>query len=70
MPKGFVRIRHYGIVSSTSKLKCTVVIKVQVKAPQAGVIKKDTTVIYHPRQCPCCKVSHRATHLAEALFAL
>ena len=30
LPKGFVRIRHYGIVSSTSKAACAVVIKEQL----------------------------------------
>jgi hypothetical protein len=54
LPKGLVRIRHYGILSSTSKLKCAVVIKAQVKTPQAA-INKCTTVIYHPKVCPCCK---------------
>ena len=55
LPKGFVRIRHYGILSSTSKLKCAVVIKAQAKAPQAGAINKRTAVVYNPKQCPCCK---------------
>ena len=30
LPKGFVRIRHYGMVSSTSKMACAVVIKEQL----------------------------------------
>jgi hypothetical protein len=55
LPKGFVRIRHYGICSSSSKQQCTVVIKAQVKAPVVKTANKDTTVNYDPRQCPCCK---------------
>ncbi len=53
LPKGFVRIRHYGIVSSTSKAACAVVIKEQLPK-----IKNDTKPkheIYNPLQCPCCK---------------
>jgi hypothetical protein len=55
LPKGFVRIRHYGIVSSTSKLKCAVVIKAQVGAPALQTATRNTAVVYNPKQCPCCK---------------
>jgi hypothetical protein len=55
LPKGFVRIRHYGICSSTSKLKCAVMIKEQLGAPVHKMLNKDTIIIFNPRQCPCCK---------------
>jgi hypothetical protein len=63
LPRGFVRIRHYGICSSTSKLKCAEVIKTQVKAPVHKLVHKDTARIYHPGQCPCCKKQSMETIL-------
>jgi hypothetical protein len=56
LPKGFVRIRHYGILSS-SKQKCAAVIKAQLPAIRIPayikpVIKKEP---FNPRQCPVCK---------------
>jgi hypothetical protein len=53
LPKGFVRIRHYGIVSSTSKAACAVVIKEQL--PQVLHNTKPKKEIYNPLQCPGCK---------------
>ena len=53
LPKGFVRIRHYGIVSSTSKAACAVIIKEQL--PQVKQATKPKKEIYDPLQCPCCK---------------
>ena len=63
LPKGFVRIRHYGILSSTSKQRCGKVIKAQLPpipppAPQAG---SATPQPYNPKQCPCCKKDTMAT---------
>ena len=56
LPKGFVRIRHYGICSSTSKLQCAVVIKAQLPVPTELTVKlKGDALNYDPRQCPCCK---------------
>ena len=53
LPKGFVRIRHYGILSSTCKAACAVVIKEQLP-PMENHAKPDKE-IYNPLQCPCCK---------------
>ena len=53
LPKGFVRIRHYGIVSSTSKALCAVVIKEQLPPLQQNA--KPKKEIYNPLQCPDCK---------------
>jgi hypothetical protein len=58
LPKGFVRIRHYGICSSTSKAKCSGLIKAQLppmsELPVQGKTKS-SPVAYNPKQCPCCK---------------
>lgn len=53
LPKAFVRIRHYGILSSTSKAACAVVIKEQL--PPVTSLQNQPQKIYDPRQCPCCK---------------
>lgn len=55
LPKGFVRIRHYGIVSSTSKSASALVIKEQLPAIQKVKNAKPKRKIYNPLQCPCCK---------------
>ena len=55
LPKGFVRIRHYGILSSTSKAVCAVVIKQQLLPLPEVKIAKPEKEIYNPLQCPCCK---------------
>ena len=57
LPKGFVRIRHYGICSSSAKIKSALVIKAQlpVAAKLSAVVTKATPVAYNPKQCPCCK---------------
>jgi hypothetical protein len=58
LPKGYVRIRHYGICSSSSKQKSALVIKAQL--PQQVQLSPAATteaapVPYNPTQCPCCK---------------
>jgi len=57
LPKGFVRIRHYGILSSSSKQKCAAVIRAQLPAIKIPAyiksdIKKEP---FNPHQCPACK---------------
>ena len=55
LPKGFVRIRHYGIVSSTSKSACALSIKAQLP-PMPEVKKtKSKPEVFNYKQCPCCK---------------
>ncbi len=57
LPKGFVRIRHYGILSSSSKHGCAQKIKAllpAIKIP-AYIKPKAKPQPYNPRQCPCCK---------------
>ena len=56
LPKGLVRIRHFGILSSTGKLKAAVIIKAQLPAvakPLASI--RPLVQDYNPLQCPCCK---------------
>lgn len=57
LPKGFVRIRHYGICSSSKKIKSALVIKAQLPLTEqlSAPANKATLVIYNPKQCPCCK---------------
>lgn len=55
LPKGFVRIRHYGILSSTAKAKCAVQIKEQLPGIPKPKSIRPLPRIYNPRECPCCK---------------
>jgi hypothetical protein len=55
LPKGFVRIRHYGIVSSTSKIAHSKVIKEQLPLLPQMKSAKSETELFNPLQCPCCK---------------
>ncbi len=64
LPKGFVRIRHYGICSSTAKEKSALIIKAQVPAwvkLQAVGNARPARVLYNPKQCPTCKKETMAT---------
>jgi len=54
LPKAFVRIRHYGILSSTSKTKAIAEIKKQLPPVKQDATKQETKP-YNPLQCPCCK---------------
>jgi hypothetical protein len=59
LPKGFVRIRHYGILSSTSKAACISLIRselggepyVPMKPASGGVSMENQPL----KLCPCCK---------------
>lgn len=55
LPKGFVRIRHYGILSSTSKSASAIVIKEQLPVAPEIQSKEPKQEIFNPKQCPCCK---------------
>jgi hypothetical protein len=57
LPRGFTRIRHYGILSSSSKKKCKELIDQQIGKVPAGD-KKETTMIHI---CPRCKSGHLVT---------
>jgi hypothetical protein len=55
LPKGFVRIRHYGILSSTVRKDCAVKIKEQLPEVPVRLSTRPRPQPYNPRQCPCCK---------------
>ena len=57
LPKGFVRIRHYGILSSSSKYRCGQTIKAQLPPVKTPAYLKPAAKAqpYNPKQCPCCK---------------
>jgi hypothetical protein len=61
LPKGFVRIRHYGILSSTSKKVTRSAIKAQTA--QSTTVKKEVRDIktYDLKICPCCKTATMIT---------
>ena len=54
LPKAFVRIRHFGILSSTSKTKAIETIRKQLPAKKTKLIKQQATP-YNPLKCRCCK---------------
>jgi hypothetical protein len=55
LPKNFVRIRHYGILSSTSKNSCAIIIKAQLPQVPLSPKHKPATIPFNPKECPCCK---------------
>lgn len=63
LPKGFVRISHYGILSSTSKTAYAVMIKEQLSPPAEVKNTKPKREIYNPLQCPKCKKESMASIL-------
>lgn len=57
LPRGFVRIRHYGILSSTSKKKTIPLIRIQVPSIAMQSIAPRSAQPYNPHQCPHCKTN-------------
>jgi len=55
LSKGFVRIRHYGILSSTVKANCSIQIKEQLPEISKPTSTRPLPMVYNPKQCPCCK---------------
>jgi len=61
LPKGFPRIRHYGILSSKRKQKTLPIIHEQLNSHYQKPEKKDWKQIstdhlgYNPDRCPVCK---------------
>lgn len=53
LPSRFVRIRHYGILSSTAKTKAIANIRKLLPAMKL-TISCSTAKIYNPLTCPCC----------------
>jgi hypothetical protein len=57
LPKGFTRIRHYGILSSTNKKTCKLLIDEQLGTLVLPSLEKKET----HRICPCCKTGTLVT---------
>lgn len=61
LPKNFVRIRHYGLLSSSRKVELLPDLHQQLNSVYVNLAKKDWKQIsaqylnYHPDQCPKCK---------------
>lgn len=55
LPKGFVRIRHYGILSGTSKAVAIPAIKEQLPQEKRQKAKVRELQEYNPLLCPCCR---------------
>lgn len=54
LPKAFVRIRHYGILSSTAKIRAVDSIRKQLPV-RKNKIPKTKSIPYNPLKCQCCK---------------
>jgi hypothetical protein len=55
LPRGFVRIRHYGILSATSKNQALPAIRQQLpQKPERQVQEQRQLLEYNPLLCPCC----------------
>lgn len=57
LPKAFVRIRHYGILSSSSKKETIPAIKAQLPEKILPPVEERVLTTYHPTLCPCCKTN-------------
>ena len=61
LPKGFVRIRHYGILSSSRKQRILPLLHHQLESRYEFPEHKDWKQVcierlgYNPQACPCCK---------------
>lgn len=55
LPRGFVRIRHYGILSGTSKGAAIPVIREQLPGEKRREVEVRDLEEYNPLLCPCCK---------------
>jgi len=54
LPAGFVRIRHYGILSSTTKKISIPAIRKQLDTTEIEFVDMRNTKSFDPRICPCC----------------
>jgi hypothetical protein len=62
LPAGFMKIRHYGILSSRNKAACIAKVREQFDAGPIAKTAKGTNwmktfeLLYgrHPKLCPCC----------------
>jgi Putative transposase. len=54
LPKGFMKIRHYGILSSTCKKNA--IPRIREQAGEVKIVYNDERKlkVFNPRFCPCC----------------
>jgi Putative transposase/Transposase zinc-binding domain len=55
LPRAFVRMRHYGILSNTAKAKCAIQVKAQLPGITIQKTNKPLAEVYNPKRCPCCQ---------------
>jgi hypothetical protein len=56
LPRGLVRIRHYGILSGTGKTKAIPLIRQQLPSSLTPVVVPPRQLTeYNPLLCPCCQ---------------
>lgn len=63
LPKGFVRIRHYGILSGTTKAVAIPAIREQLSGEKRQEAKVREMEEYNPLLCPCCRKETMVTLL-------
>jgi hypothetical protein len=64
LPAGFVKIRHYGIMSTRNKTHCIALVRMLFQVPMIERPEKGKSWIElyqtlygkHPKLCPCCKI--------------
>jgi hypothetical protein len=61
LPKGFVRIRHYGMLSSTSKKITIPAIRKQMGEKEICFIDMRKVKPFDPKVCPCCGAPEMVT---------
>ena len=61
LPKGFVRIRHYGFLSSTAKIKTLPILKAQLPLLPINPLPPPRAELYNSLICPCCKTATMKT---------
>lgn len=61
LPKGFVRIRHFGILSSTSKKEKIQLIKEQFSQDSVVQVEPRILELFNPKICPHCKTETMIT---------
>jgi len=61
LPKGFTRIRHFGILSSTSKKLNIPIIKDQLPVLTIVHVEPRKLKEYNPKMCPLCKTETMVT---------
>ncbi len=60
LPKGFVRIRHFGILGSAGKKEAIPLIKGQFPQETLAPVEPRILEVYNPKLCPHCKTETMA----------